>query len=130
MLTPYLLAASRLLLNGVPGAHIDEVARRHGLPMGPFRLMDEGGLDVGVEVQQTLHSAFGNRYQASHLLSDMVQRGWLGKKSGVGFYRHRGSQASWNDELKISQNSKNESSAKLSAEQIVHALEVQRAYHW
>ena len=122
VLTPYLLAASRLFLKGVSGAHIDEVARRHGLPMGPFRLMDEVGLDVGVEVQQTLHSAFGDRYQASHLLSDMVQKGWLGKKSGVGFYRHRGSQASWNNELQIPSISQSGSSAKLSAEHIVHAL--------
>ena len=99
LLLPYLDAASRLLLKGLSGSHIDEVARAHGLPMGPFRLMDEVGLDIGVEVQETLHSAFGDRAASSPILLKMVQKGWLGKKSGIGFYHHRGKSSTWNRQL-------------------------------
>ncbi|HIG06638.1 MAG TPA: fatty-acid oxidation protein subunit alpha [Planctomycetes bacterium] len=99
LLLPYLDAASRLLLKGLSGSHIDEVARAHGLPMGPFRLMDEVGLDIGVEVQETLHSAFGDRAASSPILMKMVEKGWLGKKSGFGFYQHRGKSSTWNRQL-------------------------------
>ncbi len=122
ILVPYLLGASRLLFSGTPGPRIDEIARSHGLPMGPFRLMDEVGLDVGVEVQKTLHAAFGDRYQASSLLQDMVQKGWLGKKSGTGFYRYRGSQQTWNPEFKIPENSNNRTKIQKTPTQIVSSL--------
>ncbi|RTZ93373.1 MAG: fatty-acid oxidation protein subunit alpha [Bacillota bacterium] len=100
LLLPYLDAASRLLLDGVSGAHIDAVARRHGLPMGPFRLMDEVGLDIGFEVQETLHASFGERAAASPMLQKMVEKGWLGKKAGIGFYLHRGTSLTWNQQVK------------------------------
>ena len=96
LLCPYLDAASRLLQRGLSGVTIDRVARSYGLPMGPFRLMDEVGLDVGQEVQETLLAAFGSRASASELLASMVQRDWLGKKSGTGFYLHSGQKAVWN----------------------------------
>ncbi len=99
LLLPYLDAASRLLLAGVSGSHIDKVARAHGLPMGPFRLMDEVGLDIGIEVQETLHAAFGERAASSPMLAKMVEKGWLGKKSGVGFYRHGGRDSTWNGDI-------------------------------
>ena len=113
LLCPYLDAASGLLLRGISGTTIDHVARSHGLPMGPFRLMDEVGLDIGMEVQETLFAAFGDRASASsllstknvtdnkdeHLLAAMVDRGWLGKKSGTGFYLHHGRNAVWNRKL-------------------------------
>ncbi|MEE2889074.1 MAG: 3-hydroxyacyl-CoA dehydrogenase NAD-binding domain-containing protein [Planctomycetota bacterium] len=99
LLCPYLDAASRLLQRGVSGTTIDHVARSHGLPMGPFRLMDEVGLDIGMEVQETLEAAFGERASASPLLAKMVDRGWLGRKSGSGFYLHHGHKAVWNQRL-------------------------------
>ena len=122
ILTPYLLGASRLLLTGIPGEKIDRVARQHGLPMGPFKLMDEVGLDVGVEVQRTLEAAFGSRYQASSLLNDMVEKGWLGKKSGTGFYRHQGGGGTWNPDLKIPDHLLITGMSSKSPEQIIHAL--------
>ncbi|MDE0960509.1 MAG: 3-hydroxyacyl-CoA dehydrogenase NAD-binding domain-containing protein [Planctomycetota bacterium] len=99
LLLPYLDAASRLLLKGLSGSHIDQVARTYGLPMGPFRLMDEVGLDIGVEVQETLHCAFGDRAASSPILMKMVEKGWLGKKSGIGFYQHSGNSSTWNRDL-------------------------------
>ena len=122
ILCPYLLAASRLLLAGTPGPRIDEVARQHGLPMGPFRLMDEVGLDVGLEVQNTLFAAFGPRYQASTLLQNMVERGWLGRKSGTGFYRYRGSQSLWNPEFNVPESMLDKTQKVKTADEIVSAL--------
>ncbi|MAJ28086.1 hypothetical protein CBD41_01545 [bacterium TMED181] len=122
ILVPYLLGASRLLLTGIPGHEIDKVARRHGLPMGPFKLMDEVGLDVGLEVQRTLEAAFGSRYQASSLLNDMVEKGWLGKKSGTGFYRHQGGGVTWNSDLEIPPHLAITGMSKKSPDQIIHAL--------
>jgi 3-hydroxyacyl-CoA dehydrogenase/enoyl-CoA hydratase/3-hydroxybutyryl-CoA epimerase len=68
--------------------------------MGPFRLMDEVGLDIGVEVQETLHASFGERAAASPMLQTMVEKGWLGKKAGIGFYLHRGTSLTWNQQVK------------------------------
>ena len=122
ILIPYMLSASRLLLTGTPGPLIDEVARKHGLPMGPFRLMDEVGLDVGLEVSNTLFAAYGDRYKASSLLSDMVQKNWLGKKSKIGFYRHQGRQMTWNTKNDIPVNASQLINKPRTPDQIIAAL--------
>lgn len=96
LLLPYLDGAARLLLRGISGVQIDRVALDFGLPMGPFRLMDEVGLDIGVEVADTLHAAFGDRALPSPLLRTIVDKGWLGSKAGVGFYEHHGKEPKWN----------------------------------
>lgn len=101
LLMPYLDAAVRMLSAGVPGPRIDAAARAFGLPMGPLRLIDEVGVDIGVEVAETLHRAFGARVTPSPLLATLAQRGWLGRKSGTGFYRHPDGKgrAVWNDRI-------------------------------
>ena len=99
LLMPYLDAAVRLLEEGVPGPRIDAVARGFGLPMGPLRLIDEVGVDIGVEVARTLHEAFGDRVAPSPLLEAMAAEGWLGCKSGRGFYRHDGKSPTWNADV-------------------------------
>ncbi|HIN81139.1 MAG TPA: fatty oxidation complex subunit alpha, partial [Planctomycetes bacterium] len=96
LLLPYLDSAARLLLRGITGKRIDRVALDFGLPMGPFRLMDEVGLDIGVEVADTLHAAFGDRALPSPVLRNIVDKGWLGRKSGTGFYEHHGKEPQWN----------------------------------
>ncbi len=99
LLMPYLDAAVRLLESGVPGPVIDSAAKRFGLPMGPMRLIDEVGVDIGVEVAETLHAAFGDRATPSTFLGRLVEKGWLGRKTGVGFYRHPQGKGStvWNE---------------------------------
>lgn len=119
LLCPYLDAASCLLQKGVSGLTIDKVARSYGLPMGPFRLMDEVGLDVGQEVQETLQAAFGDRASASDLLPNMVSRGWLGKKSGTGFYLHSSKRAVWNQAMNEVVQGKN---SYLQPDEIIHEL--------
>jgi 3-hydroxybutyryl-CoA dehydrogenase len=58
-----------------------------GHPMGPLALGDLIGLDVVLNIMETLYQGFGDpKYRASPLLKQMVQAGYLGRKSGRGFF--------------------------------------------
>lgn len=90
VLMPYLMEAVRLHEEGIPADTIDEAMRRHGMPMGPLRLLDEIGLDVAAHVGRTLAAAWPERFETSPLLEQRVAAGKLGRKSGEGFYRYHG----------------------------------------
>jgi len=58
-----------------------------GMPMGPFELADMIGLDVSLEVAETLFREYGDsKYRPAPLLRRMVDAGHLGRKTGQGFY--------------------------------------------
>jgi len=58
-------------------------------PMGPLTLADFIGIDVCVDILRVLHEGFGNpKYYPCPLLVRMVNAGWLGRKSGRGFYTY------------------------------------------
>lgn len=57
-----------------------------GMPMGPLTLADEVGIDVIYKVALSLEKAYGERMQPNPILKEMVDRGFLGKKVGKGFY--------------------------------------------
>jgi len=60
-----------------------------GMPMGPFELADMIGLDVALEVAETLYREYGDpKYRPSYLLRRMVDAGHLGRKTGQGFYEY------------------------------------------
>jgi 3-hydroxyacyl-CoA dehydrogenase / enoyl-CoA hydratase / 3-hydroxybutyryl-CoA epimerase len=86
ILVPYLNTAADLLYAGYSVATIDEAARSFGLPMGPFRLLDEVGLDVAMHVGEVMEVGYGSRMKARPFAKQMVANGRLGKKSGRGFY--------------------------------------------
>ncbi|KHF38765.1 3-hydroxybutyryl-CoA dehydrogenase [Halalkalibacter okhensis] len=69
---------------------IDEVMKlgmNH--PMGPLTLADFIGLDTCLYIMETLHEGFGDdKYRPCPLLRKYVKAGWLGKKSGRGFYKY------------------------------------------
>ena len=90
ILMPYLREAMHLLEEGYALAEIDASMRRFGMPMGPFEVVDEVGLDVAAKVAKVLAKAFPRRMSAAPALDQLVAAGRLGKKSGLGFYRHRG----------------------------------------
>jgi 3-hydroxybutyryl-CoA dehydrogenase len=89
LLVPYLLDAIRALEEGV-GSVIDidnSMKLGCGYPMGPFTLLDFVGLDTTLYISQIMFDEFKEkRFAAPPLLKRMVLAGWLGKKSGRGFY--------------------------------------------
>ncbi len=69
---------------------VDEVMKR-GMnhPMGPLTLADFIGLDTCLYIMETLHAGFGDdKYRPCPLLRKYVKAGWLGKKTGRGFYQY------------------------------------------
>ncbi|RRO18684.1 3-hydroxyacyl-CoA dehydrogenase family protein [Saccharopolyspora rhizosphaerae] len=83
--------AARLVEEGVAApAQVDEVVRNSfgfRLPFfGPFAIADIAGLDVYRDGFTTLEAAYGERIGTPHLLTDQVERGRHGLKSGQGFY--------------------------------------------
>jgi 3-hydroxybutyryl-CoA dehydrogenase len=79
------------LMEGVSSVEdIDEVAKLgFGHPMGPLALSDLIGNDTVLSIMETLHSGFGDpKYRPCPLLRKMVQAGYLGRKSGKGFYEY------------------------------------------
>ena len=90
ILMPYMREAMVLLEEGYRVADIDASMRRFGMPMGPFEVVDEVGLDVAQKVAGVLSRAFPERMTASPAIDKLVAAGRLGRKIGLGFYRHRG----------------------------------------
>ncbi len=89
LLIPVLNEACFALEENVAGARDIDAAMKAGagMPMGPFELADMIGLDVALEVAETLHREFGDpKYRASYTLRRMVDSGHLGRKTGRGFY--------------------------------------------
>lgn len=84
VLAPYLMEAFTMMLEGVDKHTIDASAIRFGMPMGPIELADIVGLDVCMKVAETL--AKGDVEAHRNLLQQKLDGGFLGKKSGEGFY--------------------------------------------
>ncbi|HUF62373.1 MAG TPA: 3-hydroxyacyl-CoA dehydrogenase NAD-binding domain-containing protein [Verrucomicrobiales bacterium] len=93
ILVPYLVAAAERFEQGTEPEAIDRAMLDFGMPMGPLRLLDEVGLDVGGHVAHTLAAAFPDRMRVPEILETMTKRGWLGRKTGIGFYRYQNGKA-------------------------------------
>lgn len=101
LLLPYMNEAAYLLEAGMRPEQIDRIVEAFGMPMGPVELADQVGIDVGVKVAHILQDAFGARMKVAGILEEVKEKGLLGKKSGKGFYLHRGRIRSVNPEVKI-----------------------------
>jgi len=88
ILMPYLIEAGHLFETGGRIEDIDETMLEFGMPMGPLRLIDEVGVDVANHVAETIAAKFSPRLRAPGVLPKMLQAGWLGRKSGRGFYHY------------------------------------------
>jgi len=99
VLFPYLLEAAELFENGVSGQEMDHALLQWGMPMGPLRLIDEIGVDITVDIANTLEKAYGQRDRAPKILREMQSAKMLGRKSGRGFYRYEGKSQTSNAEI-------------------------------
>ena len=90
ILLPYMNEAAYLFQEGIDTKHLDDIAKRFGMPMGPMELADEVGIDVGYHVAQILEGAYGNRMRIAEILKTVYEARTLGKKSGEGFYIYTG----------------------------------------
>ncbi len=90
ILMPYLNEAVLLVGEGLPVDRIDQVMRRFGMPLGPLELLDQIGLDVAAHVAGSMEPVFGSRLPPNPAYRLMKEKGWLGQKSGRGFYLYRG----------------------------------------
>jgi len=89
LLVPYMLDAVRLLEAGVASAEDIDTAMKLGcgMPMGPFELMDYTGVEISYYVGEIFHNYTKEaRFAPPGLLRNMVKAGYLGKKTGKGFY--------------------------------------------
>ena len=89
ILMPYINEAVICLETGVGQKEdIDSIMKTGtNVPMGPLQLADFIGLDTCLAIMKTLHEELGDsKYRPAVLLGKMVDAGWLGKKSGKGFY--------------------------------------------
>ncbi len=89
ILLPFLNEACFALEEGTGSAEDIDRGARLGLnhPLGPFELADLIGLDTVLSIAEVLEREFGDpKYRPSVLLRNLVAAGWLGKKTGRGFY--------------------------------------------
>lgn len=89
ILMPYINEAVICLETGVGDRDSIDAIMKNGtnVPMGPLQLADFIGLDTCLAIMKVLHQETGDsKYRPSVLLTKMVDAGWLGKKSGKGFY--------------------------------------------
>ncbi|HTT73554.1 MAG TPA: 3-hydroxyacyl-CoA dehydrogenase family protein [Thermoplasmata archaeon] len=89
LLIPVLNEACFALDEGVASSRDIDAAMKAGagMPMGPFELADMIGLDVALEVTETLYREFEDpKYRAAYALRRLVDAGHLGRKTGQGFY--------------------------------------------
>ncbi len=100
LLVPYMNEAALILQEGgAEAAALDEMVAEFGMPMGPLTLIDEIGIDVGYKVIDILYHQLGERMKPAQLVFDVYSAGWLGKKSGQGFYVNHGSRPTLNQGL-------------------------------
>lgn len=122
ILLPYLVEAIRIFSEGHSVESIDRAMLDFGMPMGPLRLNDEVGLDVSQHVGTDLATRVPHLPPLNDVLPRMIQKGWLGKKSGAGFYVYRDRSETPNPELKEFQPSIDPSNADQVTDRLIFIM--------
>jgi 3-hydroxyacyl-CoA dehydrogenase/enoyl-CoA hydratase/3-hydroxybutyryl-CoA epimerase len=98
ILMPYLMEAMLMVGEGMSPERIDKAAVDFGMPMGPIELADTVGLDVCLSVAKIFSQEFDRKIPEQ--LTERVEAGKLGRKSGEGFYRYNDEGKPIKDETK------------------------------
>lgn len=89
LLMPYMAEAAFLMQEGMSIEIVDKAyVKEFGMPMGPFELMDEVGLDVCLKVLKIFRKSFGERIEVAPCMEALEKSGRLGRKNGKGFYQY------------------------------------------
>jgi len=99
VLFPYLLDAAELFESGAEPERIDNALVRWGMPMGPLRLIDEIGVDITIDIGNTLEKAYGRRDHVASVILWLRDGKMLGRKTGAGFYKYEGKTQTPNESL-------------------------------
>lgn len=99
VLFPYLLDAAELFESGLEADKIDNALVNWGMPMGPLRLIDEIGVDITIDIGNTLEKTYGRRDHVSAVLLLLRDGQMLGRKTGAGFYKYEGKTQTPNESL-------------------------------
>ena len=86
VLAPMMNEAAHLVAEGVPIEKIDTAMLNWGFPVGPIKLTDEVGIDVGAKVGKIMLDAFGERLSAPEGMHRLIADERYGRKNGRGFY--------------------------------------------
>jgi len=101
-LGPFLIEVSALVKDGIDLETLDKAMKDFGMPVGPITLADEVGIDVASHVASFLSNAdLGVRMSGGDtaLMGNMIEKGWLGRKSGQGFYTYGKGKKSINSDV-------------------------------
>lgn len=90
ILAPYMNEAANCVLAGEPIEHIDKSLVKFGFPVGPVKLLDEVGIDVGTKIIPILMEQFGERFSAPDAFDKVLADDRKGKKNKKGFYDYTG----------------------------------------
>jgi 3-hydroxyacyl-CoA dehydrogenase/enoyl-CoA hydratase/3-hydroxybutyryl-CoA epimerase len=86
ILAPMMNEAAHLVAEGVPIEKIDNAMLNWGFPVGPIKLTDEVGIDVGAKVGKIMLDAFGDRMKPPEAMQKLINDERFGRKNGRGFY--------------------------------------------
>jgi 3-hydroxyacyl-CoA dehydrogenase/enoyl-CoA hydratase/3-hydroxybutyryl-CoA epimerase len=86
VLAPMMNEAAYLVAEGVPIEKIDNAMLDWGFPVGPIKLTDEVGIDVGAKVGKIMLGAFGERMAPPDGMNKLIEDERFGRKNGRGFY--------------------------------------------
>lgn len=91
ILVPMINEAIYTLYQGIGNVEDIDQAMKLGTnqPMGPLTLADFVGLDTVLSILEVFHESFGDKFKPCPLLKQYVDAGWLGRKTGRGFYTYQ-----------------------------------------
>lgn len=90
ILAPYMNEAANVLLSGEPVEHLDSSLLNFGFPVGPMKLLDEVGIDVGSKISPILEADLGARFKAPDAFEKLLGDDRKGKKNKRGIYLYSG----------------------------------------